>query len=109
MKSNIHAAMARITIPLMIVMLACSVTPSLPSLSTPTGTDYRYDELPTKANESAAFEEYQAISKWSSATIAYYFINGTDQLDGDIEREIVSQAFALWSAQTPLTFSEATN
>jgi hypothetical protein len=39
--------------------------------------------------------------------ITYSFLNGTEKLEGDTERELVRQAFALWAAQTPLTFTEA--
>ena len=109
MKSQVHHAAARMIIPLVILTLACSLAPTLPSISTPTDSEYRYDDLPTAANESAAFEEYQAISKWSASTISYYFINGTEKLEGDSEREIVRQAFTLWSQQSALTFSETTN
>jgi len=110
MKRKLHHTVARILIPLWIVMLACSASPNLPSISsTPAGTDYRYDDLPTKTNESSAFAEYQAISKWATTDINYTFINGTEKLSGDTEREVIRQAFGLWSAQTPLTFNETTD
>src|SRR5215216_2434674 len=110
MKFKIHHTIARILIPLLIVMMACSISPSLPSSSsTPAETEYRYDDLPTKNNESSAFAEYQAISKWATTNINYYFLNGTDKLPGDTERDVIRQAFGLWAAQTPLTFSETTN
>jgi hypothetical protein len=60
-------------------------------------------------NESAAFSEYRAISKWDDLDITYFFENGTDQLDGDLERDLIRRAFALWSAQSPLTFTEVSN
>ena len=110
MKSRLPHAVARILIPLLIVMMACSVSPSLPSSSSsPTGTKYRFDNLPTKTNESSAFAEYQAISKWATTDINYCFINGTDKLPGDTEKDMIRQAFGLWAAQTPLTFTETTN
>ena len=110
MKSNLHHAVARILIPLLIVMMACSVSPSLPSSSpSPTGTEYRFDNLPTKTNESSAFAEYQTISKWATTNINFYFINGTDKLPGDTERDVIRQAFGLWAAQSPLSFTETTN
>ena len=109
MNSKFHHTVARILIPLLIVMLACSISPSLPSSSTPAETKYRFDNLPSKTNESSAFAEYQAISKWATTNIAYYFINGTDKLPGEDERNVIQQAFGLWAAQTPLTFTETTN
>ena len=110
MKIKIYQTIARILIPLIIVMMACSVSPNMPpSSSSPVGTEYRYDKLPSKTNESSAFAEYQAISKWATTDINYYFINGTDKLPGDTEKDVIRQAFGLWAAQTPLTFAETTN
>ena len=85
------------------LMLACSLT--IPTTSTPE-TGFRYDELPGRNQESMAISEYRAISKWDLTDITYFFENGTEQLTGDSERELIRQAFALWSAQTPLTFTE---
>ncbi len=84
-------------------MLACSLT--MPAGS-PTGTSYRFDVLPSKTNESSAISEYRAISAWDKNDITYYFANGTDKLEGNTEREVIAQAFGLWAAQTPLTFTE---
>jgi hypothetical protein len=90
------------------LLLACSLT--IPTATEPgTELSYRYDELPQPANESAAFSEYRAISKWDTLDITYVFENGTDQLEGDVERDLVRRAFALWSDQTPLTFTEVNN
>ena len=92
----------------MAMMLACSVT--IPDVSTSTPeTPYRYDDLPDPVNQSAALSEYRAISKWDNLNITYYFENGTEQLSGDVERDLIRRAFALWDAQTPLTFTEASS
>jgi hypothetical protein len=88
------------------LMLACSLT--IPAASSPE-PQYRYDNLPDQPNEGKAISEYRAISKWDSLDIAYFFENGTDQLDGDLERDLVRQAFALWSEQTPLTFTQVSS
>jgi len=88
------------------LMLACSLT--IPAASSPE-PQYRYDDLPDKLNESKAISEYRAISKWDDLDITYFFENGSDQLDGDVERDLVRQAFALWSEQTPLTFTEGSS
>jgi Predicted Zn-dependent proteases len=104
MKNRIQMAVVRIVVPLLLAALGCSLTPSLPNSSN--GSGYRFDELPTETNESAIFQEYQAIAKWNSSNITYYFANGTDKLDD--EKQVIQQAFGLWSAQTQLTFSETT-
>jgi len=79
--------------------LACSsFTPSAS-----TGTGYRYDNHPDADDQSS---EYRALSKWGKTDIIYYFINGTEKVFGDRERELVTTAFALWSEQTSLTFTE---
>ena len=79
--------------------LACSnLTPG-----TSSGTGYRYDNHPDANAQSA---EYRALSKWGKTDISYFFINGTDKLAGDKERELVTQAFSLWARQSSLTFTE---
>lgn len=88
------------------LMLACSLT--LPPVASPE-PQYRYDDLPDRSNESRAISEYRAISKWDDLDITYFFENGTDQLEGDLERDLIARAFALWSAQTPLTFTEVSD
>lgn len=90
------------------LLLACSLT--IPGAPTAPGADpqYRYDDLPSKVNESAAFAEYRAISTWDKLDITYAFVNGTNQLEGDIERDLIRRAFVLWTEQTELTFTEVT-
>ena len=88
------------------VMLACSVTvPGTPT----TEPEYRYDGLPDGGNLSMALSEYRAISKWDTLEISYYFQNGTEQLEGTLEHDLIRRAFALWSNQTALTFAEVTS
>jgi hypothetical protein len=88
------------------VILACTTLTNASPSSEP---EYRYDDLAVAENEDAAISEYNAISQWGKFNIAYFFINGTDKLKGDIERDTVRQAFDLWTQQTPLTFTEAAN
>jgi len=88
------------------ITLSCSLATNTPSSPDP---QYRYDRLPPETNQSSAIAEYNAISKWARVGINYYFVNGTGKLDGNIERDAVRQAFALWSAQTPLKFTEVSN
>lgn len=92
------------------LLLACSLTtPTASPVEPEAEAPYRYDDLPSPLNESAAISEYRAISKWDNLEISYVFENGTDQLNGDLERDLIRRAFALWSDQTPLTFTEVTN
>jgi hypothetical protein len=106
MNNGIHHTVMRLIIPLLILTLACNaLTPASPSASSE--PQYRYDDLPTKANESSIIAEYQAISQWSTLDLSYYFVNGTEKLEGEIERDLVRRAFDLWASQTPLTFTEA--
>lgn len=46
--------------------------------------------------------------KWSSNQVTYKFVNGTIDLPGTTEREIVRQAFQVWAEVIPLTFQEVT-
>jgi len=97
-----------VMLPILITALACSW---LPNISSTPGTEpeYRYDDLPGPTNEDAAISKFRAISKWDKGDITYYFINGTGKLQGDSEREVVKQAFALWAQESPLTFTEVTS
>ena len=88
------------------LMLACSLTIPAASPVSTVEPEYRYDELPNPINESAAIAEYRAISTWDKLDITYAFVNGTGQLDGNVERDLIRQAFDLWAAQTALTFTE---
>jgi len=72
-------------------------------------TSYRYDDLPEAGAEDAAISKYRAISQWGKTDITYYFINGTDRLNGDTEQSLVTAAFKLWADQTPLTFTEVSD
>jgi hypothetical protein len=88
------------------LLLACSFT--VPTVA-PAEPEYRYDELPNPVNESAAIAEYRAISTWDKTDITFTFFNGTGQLEGDAERELIRRAFALWAEQTSLSFTETSD
>jgi len=45
--------------------------------------------------------------KYDRNDLTYGYINGTGDLPGNREREIIAQAFAVWSAVTSLAFTEA--
>jgi hypothetical protein len=83
-------------------MLACSTLTPSSSL----GTGYRYDSI---GETSRNIDNFNALSKWGKTNITYYFINGTDKIFGDIEKELVIKAFGLWSVQTSLTFTETSS
>ena len=94
----------------LILFSSLALSCSLSELGTPTsGPEYRYDDLPPENIESLAIAEYRAISKWAKVDIAYYFVNGTGKLDGNIEHDLIRQAFGLWSEQTPLNFTEVSS
>lgn len=44
--------------------------------------------------------------KWPSNNLTYRFVNGTSDLAGEAERDIVRQAFDIWAEVTPLRFTE---
>jgi len=94
---------------LLAVSLACSLSPGAPLLSSTSEPEFRYDELPEENTQNAAIAEYQAIAKWDTPDIQYYFVNGTGKLTGDAEKNVIKQAFELWSAQAPLTFTEVSS
>jgi hypothetical protein len=87
----------------MVTSFACS---SLATATSPSETGYRYDSLPDSGEEDEAFSKYRAISQWGKTNITYFFINGTDKLNGTIEEDLVRDAFSLWSNETSLSFTE---
>jgi hypothetical protein len=106
MNSKKHPGFYRLIVSLLILIMACSLSPSIPLTG---GNGYRFDGLSGKTQEGSAIANYQAISKWASNDISYYFINGTDQLPGDTEQDVIKRAFALWAAQAPLTFTQVSD
>jgi len=44
--------------------------------------------------------------KWNHTNLTYFFKNGTNDIGGTQEWDIVRQAFDKWAAVTPLTFTE---
>jgi len=84
--------------------LACAnLTGGTPA---PAQESYRYDNLPNAEDADDTLSEFRAISQWDKLDITYSFINGTEKLSGDGEREVVRQAFGLWAAESSLTFAE---
>ena len=93
---------AFILILLSIISLACSRT--LPNAQT--DPSYRYDNLPNESNEDESISKYRAISQWGKTNISYFFVNGTNKINGDAERDLIRAAFKLWADETPLSFNE---
>jgi len=67
---------------------------------------YRYDNLPDADETDATISGFRAISAWDRLDLTYFFINGTNKIPGERERQIVREAFDLWMAQSPLSFTE---
>lgn len=89
--------------------VACSTPPAPETADSPddlANVTYRYDNLPDATDKSGSLAEFNAISKFDHLDITYFFINGSDKLPNNTEHDIVRQAFAVWAAQTPLTFTE---
>jgi len=87
------------------VSLACS---TFPLIEEP-GYTYRYDDLPAAGEEDETAARYRAISQWGKTDLTYAFLNGTGKLNGDIERELIRQAFMLWGEESMLSFQEASD
>ena len=102
MRSSLIKYVAFIITLLIITSLACSRT--LPT--TETETSYRYDNLPDTGNEDESISKYRAISQWGKTNITYFFVNGTNKISGETERDLIRAAFKLWADETPLSFNE---
>ena len=64
-----------------------------------------YDNLPFK--DSNVFSEFVVQgNKWNKNNLTYYYDNGTADIVNDLEKDAIREAFDLWAAVTPLTFTE---
>ncbi|HEX6204890.1 MAG TPA: M10 family metallopeptidase domain-containing protein [Solirubrobacterales bacterium] len=61
---------------------------------------YPYDVMPTIPNA------FGVQSTWNHTNLTYAFENGTADIAGENERQAIRDGMALWSAASPLTFSE---
>ncbi len=104
MRHSFIKHMVFIFILLFATSLACSRT--LPAAETE--TSYRYDNLPNAGDEDESISKYRAISQWGKTNISYFFVNGTNKISGETERDLIRAAFKLWADETPLSFNEAT-
>lgn len=64
-------------------------------------------DLPKNGSDAEA-TPFFALSggKWNHTNLTYFFKNGTNDISGTQEWDIVRQAFDKWAAVTPLTFTE---
>ncbi|MEJ2417306.1 MAG: matrixin family metalloprotease [Exilibacterium sp.] len=67
----------------------------------------RYDDLPDPNPFSTSFQIQG--NAWDHTNLTYFFQNGTPDIAGNNERIAIQQAFSLWAAVTPLTFTEVNN
>ena len=78
----------------------------IPQTDGETPPDYRYDNLPDPMNSSNSMAEFRAISKWPQTNLTYYFVNDTDKFDQETQRRLIREAYDVWAAVSPLTFTE---
>lgn len=64
-------------------------------------------EAPSDEHDVATTQQDFAfdINKWSTVDLTYFFENGTADMSGTTEQDAVLSGMALWSFETPLTFS----
>lgn len=105
MRHSFTKHITAILIFIFLVSMACSSLTPTPE-SEP---NYRYDNLPNAGEEDETTARFRAISQWGKTNLTYYFSNGTGKINGEIERDLVRSAFALWADETPLTFNEVTD
>ena len=103
MRNSFMKHVVFIFILLFFTSLACSgITPVAEAESS-----YRYDNLPNAGEEDESISKYRAISQWGKTNISYSFVNGTNKISGETERDLIRAAFKLWADETPLSFNEA--
>lgn len=65
----------------------------------------RFDDLPDKS-DTDKLGAFSVKTRWQKQNLTYYIANSTPDLDDASVRDIVVQAFAVWSAVVPLEFTE---
>lgn len=101
-----------------VVVLACGgqapdapadTTSVLPPASATTVADepdyVTYDSISVE-NGDDDLEAFRALSKWDHTDLTYCFENETTALPAAEEAQVVREAFAVWAAVAPLTFTE---
>ena len=68
-----------------------------------------FDQGKLTPPSSGVIPNFVIIGNWNKTNITYFFSNGTADIAGNDERAAVVQGMLLWSAFTPLTFTEASN
>lgn len=102
MRSTFLKHISTILVFVLVISIACSGLTSTQEAE----ISYRYDNLPDADDDDETSLSYRAISKWGKTDITYYFINETEKIAGDTERDLVREAFQLWQNETSLTFTE---
>jgi hypothetical protein len=102
MRATASQSILRLLLIFIALTLACGILSNRPSSE----VSYRYDSLPEAGDEDRTVAEYRAISQWGKFNMSFHFVNGTDRLSDERERDLVRAAFQLWADQTPLRFDE---
>jgi hypothetical protein len=90
--------LCRLVIPLLILMLACSLGPSIPLSG---GNGYCYDGLSGAKQEESAIANYQAISNWTGTNIT--------QISGRSTTPTWQWTAARWGPTQPIAFRTASS
>jgi Matrixin len=83
-----------------LVVLACLAVVVPASATAAPKKGLPYDDIP------APVQSFAPVAKWGHLDLTYAFANGTSDISGDDERQAVRHAMAIWSANSPLAFSE---
>lgn len=65
----------------------------------------RYDDLPDKS-DTDKLGAFTVKTRWQKQNLTYYIHNTTPDFDDTTVREVLRQAFDVWSAVVPLDFTE---
>lgn len=87
---------------LALVIALASLSAGVPAVASAAPRKVLFDDLPSRVQPNFVVQ-----SKWNRVHLTYAFLNGTADIPGDDEQQAVRDAMALWSAVTPLTFTQA--
>ncbi|MBX2924504.1 MAG: matrixin family metalloprotease [Chitinophagaceae bacterium] len=77
------------------------------SLKASTQVLYDNGKLTPPSPKFTVTPKFVVIGTWGKTNISFFFQNGTADIAGTAEQNSVIQGMQLWSAYTPLTFTQA--
>ncbi|NOX59781.1 MAG: matrixin family metalloprotease [Planctomycetes bacterium] len=91
------------------LLVGCETTPppaTDPGNNDPDAQETRFDSLPDR-QDSGFLAAFSLKTRWQKQNLTYFLSSTSSDLPEDVQRQILVDALAVWSAVVPLNFQEA--